>query len=211
MTQRLLDLFCGAGGASFGYHLAGFEVVGVDRSPQPNYPKGIEFHQGDALDFDPSGFDVIHASPPCQAFSAYRNRSRWEGSVGAGYPDLISAVRDRLEASGALWVIENVPGAPLRSPIQLCGSSFGLDVRRHRLFECSQELAAPLCNHTWQKPRFPGASNRGLRSTVEVGVGRVPLTVQKAAMGIDWMNRRELSEALPPAYTRFLGTQLLRC
>jgi len=112
----------------------------------------------------------------------------------------------RLWASGIPHVIENVPGAPLESPVQLCGSSFGLDVRRHRIFECSFAVLAPACDHSWQTPRFPPATNRtNLRSTVEVGVWRIPLDVQQRAMGIDWMTRKELSQAIPPAYSEHLA------
>lgn len=206
---RLLDLFCGAGGASAGYHLAGFEVVGVDINPQPHYP--FEFHQADSLEFPLDGFDAIHASPPCQAFTAYRRRG---GGVGAGYPNLIAPIRRRLVRTGVPFVIENVPGAKheLSNPIQLCGSSFGLDVQRHRLFESNVSLAdPPPCDHSWQARRFPAPSNnRYLRRTVEVGVWRIPLEVQQAAMGIDWMKLRELSEAIPPAYTEWIGGHLIR-
>ncbi len=215
MTRpRLLDLFCGAGGASVGYVRAGFDVVGVDNTPHPTYP--YELIVADAMERlrDASfleQFDAIHASPPCQAFTAYRRRS---GGVGEGYPDLIKRVRTVLWANAMLtgtpYVIENVRGAPLVNPIQLCGSSFGLDVRRHRLFESNIELIAPPCDHSWQKPRFPPATNRtNLRSTVEVGVWRIPLDVQQAAMGIDWMGLKDLTEAIPPAYTEHIGKQLL--
>lgn len=215
---RILDLFCGAGGCTKGYQEAGFYVVGVDINPQPNYC-GDRFIQEDALDplifnseepgYLASGFDAIHASPPCQAFTAYRRRG---GGVGQGYSNLISETRALLKATGLPYVIENVPGAPLENPIQLCGSSFGLDVRRHRLFETSFPLLAPPCNHAAQKPgRFPGATNRpNGRATVEVGVYRIPLETQKKAMGVDWkVTLSELSQAIPPAYTRFIGEQLL--
>lgn len=202
---RLLDLFCGAGGASAGYHEAGFDVVGVDIEPQPDYP--YEFHQADALTVSLDGFDAIHASPPCQSFTAYRRKGH---GVGDGYPDLIEPIRTRLERSGLPWVIENVAGAPLRNAVMLCGSSFGLDVRRHRYFESNVPLTAPPCDHSWQTPRFPPATNRtNLRRTVEVGVWRIPLEVQQRAMGIDWMPLRSLSEAIPPAYTEHIGRQLL--
>jgi DNA (cytosine-5)-methyltransferase 1 len=205
MKPRLLDLFSGAGGAAVGYHRAGFEVVGVDINPQPNYP--YEFHQADALTYPLDGFDAIHASPPCQAFTAYRRRG---DGVGDDYPDLIDPVRQRLQATGLPYVIENVAGAPLHNPARLCGSSFGLDVQRHRYFESNVTLLAPPCDHGWQTPRFPCATNRtNLRRTVEVGVWRIPLAVQQQAMGIDWMTLRELSEAIPPAYTECLGAQLL--
>lgn len=207
--RLLLDLFGGAGGAGTGYCRAGFEVVGVDIEPQPNYP--FEFHQVGALEYlattDLSRFDAFHASPPCQRFTAYRRRG--EG-VGESYPDLIAPVREALMATGKPWVIENVPGAPLGNPVQLCGSSFGLDVRRHRLFECSEFLMAPPCDHGSQRPRFACATNRSnLRRTVEIGVWRIPLSIQQAAMGIDWMTLPELSQAIPPAFTEYIGTALL--
>lgn len=203
MTRpRLLDLFCGAGGAAMGYHRAGFDVTGVDIAPQPRYP--FTFVQADALTYELDGFDVIHASPPCQAFSAYRRRG---AGVGAGYPDLIDAVRRRV--AGRRYVIENVPGAPLRDPVMLCGSAFGLDVRRHRLFESSTALLVPPCSHGWQRPRFAHATNRtNPRRTVEIGVWRIPLDVQREAMGIAWMTLPELSEAIPPAYTECIGAQV---
>lgn len=210
MKPRLLDLFAGAGGCSVGYARAGFEVVGVDHKPHPDYP--FELIVGDAMAVLAErsfldGFEAVHASPPCQAFTAYRRRG---GGVGVGYPDLIGPVRDHLAQLGVTYVIENVPGAPLQSPIQLCGSSFGLDVRRHRLFESNAPLMSPPCQHGTQLPRFPSATNRtNLRRTVEVGVWRIPLGVQQRAMGIDWMSLEDLTEAIPPAYTEYIGAQLL--
>lgn len=201
--MKVLDLFCGAGGAAVGYARAfpDAEIVGVDVRPHPRYP--FLFLQADALEVDPRGFDFVHASPPCQTFTAYRRRG---AGVGSRYPDLIAATRTHLRSAGVPYVIENVPGAPLENPVQLCGSSFGLDVRRHRLFECSFSLSAPACDHGWQTPRFPPASNRtNLRRTVEVGVWRIPLAVQQQAMGIDWMSLRELSEAVPPVFTEHIG------
>jgi DNA (cytosine-5)-methyltransferase 1 len=204
--MRLLDLFCGAGGAAKGYADAGFEVVGVDIEPQPNYP--FEFVRADALTFPLDGFDAVHASPPCQAFTAYRRKGH---GVGDGYPDLIADVREMLEDWGGPYVIENVPAAPLKDPIRLCGSSFGLDVRRHRHFESNLDPEAKPCDHGWQTPHFPAATNRGpnSRRTVEIGVWRISLDVQQRAMGIDWMTVPELSQAIPPAYTRFIGGQLM--
>lgn len=207
---RLLDLFCGAGGAAMGYHRAGFEVVGVDNRPQPNYP--FEFIEDDALaflrEYGWTTFDAIHASPPCQRFTAYRRRG---SGVGENYPDLISAVRDAARFSALPYVIENVPGSPVAGLVQLCGSSFGLDVRRHRLFEVSFPMLSPPCAHGWQPQRFAAATNRAenSRRTVEVGVWRIPVEVQQRAMGIDWMTRDELSQAIPPTYTQFIGEQLL--
>lgn len=188
----------------------GFRVVGVDIRPQPSYP--YEFHREDALEFLRLGLgamvDAVHASPPCQAFTAY---GRNAAHVRDDHPNLIPATRDALRDLGVPYVIENVVGAPLEEPLMLCGSSFGLDVRRHRLFECSFSVLVPPCDHSWQTPRFPPASNRtNLRSTVEVGAWRIPLDVQQRAMGIDWMDVPELSQAIPPAYTRCLGEQLIQ-
>jgi DNA (cytosine-5)-methyltransferase 1 len=207
----LLDLFCGAGGAAMGYHRAGFDVIGVDIHPQPHYP--FKFVEGNALltgqvlmrELRPA---AIHASPPCQSFSAYRRRG---AGVGDMAPNLIPQTRAILWATGLPHVIENVPGAPLDDPVTLCGSSFGLDVRRHRLFESNVPLVGRACDHSWQAPRFPQATNRtNLRRTVEVGVYRIPLATQQAAMGIDWMPLKQLSQAIPPAYTEFIGAQLLQ-
>ena len=201
---RLLDLFCGAGGAAVGYHRAGFTVVGVDLEPQPNFP--FEFIRADAMTYPLDGFDAIHASPPCKAFSAYRRKGH---GVGDGYPDLIAATRARLEGSGVPWVIENVPGSPLHSPEILCGSMFGLAVRRHRLFEAPFSILAPSCAHHLQRGDFPQATNRtNRRRTCEIGVWRIPLEVQRRAMGIGWMTVAELSQAIPPAYTEFIGRAL---
>jgi DNA (cytosine-5)-methyltransferase 1 len=197
-----------------GYARAGFDVVGVDIVDQPNYP--FEFIQMDALAYLSDwiswryrGFDAIHASPPCQAYSAYRRKGH---GIGDGYPDLIAATRDALEATDLPYIIENVSGAPLRDPVMLCGSSFALDVRRHRVFESNVPLEGLPCAHDWQRRRgkqFPGATNRNGRYTVEVGVYRIPLYTQKQAMGIEWeITRAELSQAVPPAYTCHLGRQL---
>lgn len=210
MKPRLLDLFCCAGGAARGYHDAGFEVVGVDIVPQTNYP--FAFIRGDALEIGGAVahlYDAIHASPPCQSFTSYRRKGH---GVGDGYPDLIAETRLLLEETGMPYVIENVPGAPLKDPVTLCGSMFGLDVRRHRIFETNWPLSQPNCQHGEQVrkgKRFPGATNRDGRYTVEVGVWRIPLPVQQAAMQIDWMTVPEMSQAVPPAYTEFLGRQLL--
>lgn len=205
MRPRLLDLFCSAGGAAVGYHRAGFDVVGVDIEAQPHFP--YEFHQADAMTFPLDGFDAVHASPPCQSFTAYRRRG---AGVGDGYPDLVAPMRDRLRAGGIPYVIENVPASPVAPQVMLCGSSFGLDVRRHRWFECSVPMMSPPCSHGSQRPRFAHATNRtNLRRTVEIGVWRIPLDVQQAAMGIGWMTLPELTEALPPAYTEYIGTALM--
>lgn len=199
-------------GPAWGFARAGFEVHCVDIEDHARHAEVASFTRADAMDVLDDvdfcrSFDAIAAAPPCQRFTAYRRRG---AGVGDSYPDLIEPVRERLQAIGRPWVIENVPSAPLRSPIQLCGSSFGLDVRRHRLFETSFPILAPPCDHTWQKPRFAQATNRtNLRSTVEVGVWRIPLQVQQQAMGIDWMDLTDLTEAIPPAYSRFIGQHLL--
>jgi DNA (cytosine-5)-methyltransferase 1 len=206
---RALDLFCGAGGASMGLFRAGYEVYGVDQDPQPHYP--FNFTQGDALTHPLEGYDLIWASPPCQLFTAYRRKGH---GVGKGYPDLIDPVRKRLQGSGAEWVIENVSGAPLNNPTTLCGSMFGLDVRRHRLFEASFAVPQLECDHASQAAkgkRFPGATNRTGRYTCEVGVWRIPLATQQEAMGIDWMPLKSLTEAIPPAYSEYIARAAERC
>ena len=197
-----------------GYHRAGFDVIGVDIEPQPHYP--FQFIRCDALAYlEAVGeggqrrdeLTAIHASPPCQKFTAYRRRG---GGVGDGYPDLIEPVRTLLNGTGLPWVMENVEGSSVRPDVRLCGSSFGLDVQRHRWFETSVPMMSPPCVHGIWKPRFPHATNRtNLRRTVEVGVWRIPLPVQQAAMGIDWMPLDELTEAIPPAYTEYIGSHLM--
>lgn len=204
MKPRLLDLFCCAGGAGSGYAKAGFEVVGVDLHPQPRYP--FEFHQADAMTFDLSGFDAIHASPPCQAYTVLGGREDL-----SHYPDLVDAVRERLQASGVPWIIENVPGAPLRDPITLCGAMFGLRSYRHRLFESSVQLVAPphpkhvvRVNRRGENRREHWQNGGFITITGDVGVYCGP-----EAMGVDWMSGNELSQAIPPAYTEYLGRQLM--
>lgn len=199
--MRALDLFCCAGGAGRGLADAGFDVTGVDIVEQPRYP--FRFVHGDALEVELDGFDFVWASPPCQGFTAYRRRA---GHVHPR-PNLIPAIRAKLRAWGGPYVIENVVGAPLEGSAMLCGSMFGLDVQRHRIFECSFPVIAPACNHSRWSPRFPPATNRTtLRKTVEVGVWRIPLETQQAAMGgLEWMKLHELSQAIPPAYSEFLA------
>jgi DNA (cytosine-5)-methyltransferase 1 len=199
---KALDLFCCAGGASAGLVAAGFDVTGADLEPQPEYP--FRFAEADALTLGNvlSAYDLIWASPPCQGFTAYKRRP---GHV-APRANLIPAVREMLRASGVPYIIENVVGAPLESPTMLCGSMFGLDVQRHRMFETSFPVPALVCNHKRWTPRFPPATNRkNLRKTVEVGVWRIPLDVQRRAMGIDWMSVEKLSQAIPPRYAEYLG------
>jgi len=205
---RLLDLFSGAGGAAVGYHRAGFDVTGVDINPQPRYP--FEFHQGDALEFPLDGFDAIHASPPCQHHTRYRNAVK---DITDRYDDNCAATMARLTATSTPTVIENVPGSHIRPDLILCGSMFGLDVMRHRWFQLDHAplMLAPACNHKGWARRFkPSTGRANLRYTIEVGAWNETLEDQKAAMGVDWpITVRELSEAIPPAYTEFIGTQLL--
>lgn len=200
---RLLDLFCGAGGASRGYADAGFDVVGVDIRPQPRYP--FEFHQADALTFPLDGFDAIHASPPCQAYI----RSGAVAKDGR-HPKLIEPVRDRLASWGTAWVIENVPGAPLRPTFVLCGSMFGLSVRRHRLFELGFDGFAlvPPCDHS--KPITGVYGNAHGSRGAWPSMLPSDRSTWRAAMGIDWMESRELALSIPPAYTRFIGRELMK-
>lgn len=204
---RLLDLFCCAGGAGMGYHRAGFEVVGVDINPQPNYP--FEFIQADALSFPNfflASFDAIHASPPCQHYSPLTALSPEKS-----YPDLLAATRALLIGSGVPHIIENVMTAPLikERSVVLCGEMFGLRTYRHRRFESSLPLAAPehpkhvtLTATKQRKARWAQGWHVSITGDVGTYVG-------PEAMGIDWMSGNELCEAIPPAYTEYLGRQLM--
>jgi DNA (cytosine-5)-methyltransferase 1 len=217
--MRLLDLFCGAGGAAMGYHRAGFdEIVGVDIKPQPRYP--FEFIQADAMTFPLDGFDLIHASPPCQDYSEARFINGRGGKTD--FPRLITDIRQRLMASGTPWIIENVSGAIADMPaaIILCGTSFGLTTRRHRLFESSEMLfSSGPCHHAIGDviAKRWGSEFSGIYSGVEYqSKGATRKRRKKArkvhvaeAMGIDWMTMYEMGEAIPPAYTEWLGRQLL--
>lgn len=208
MTKpRLLDLFCGAGGASVGYARAGFEVVGVDIKPQPHYP--FEFHQADALAYPLEGFAAIHASPPCQAYSMATKVHSAE--TIAKHPRLIEPMRERLLATGRPYVMENVPGAPLLGTLFLCGSMFGLEVRRHRIFEGAVPAMSPFtCDHSIAAVPVYGHSGGGANRGRERARGRSNLGADwRRAMGIDWMSNHELAESIPPAYTEWIGKQLL--
>lgn len=235
MSQpRLLDLFAGAGGCSVGYDQAGFDVVGVDTIAHIDYP--YPFACGDAITtlrrlvdggtigfknwfgaggferwFTLNDFDTIHASPPCPRYSAATpaaNRHK--------HPDLIGPIRELLQASGLPYVIENVPGAPLDTPVLLCGSMFGLGVRRHRLFETNVPMLQPECDH-WSQPHVwgvygdhgdanpvtrPDGTSRGNKARDAAHAREV--------MGIDWMTEwDDLADAIPPAYTEYIGARLL--
>lgn len=224
---RLLDLFCCAGGAGMGYHRAGFEVVGVDIAPQPRYP--FEFHQGDALEFladHGHEFDAIHASPPCQAHTALKTMHNAKQHI-----DLIPDTRALLERIAKPWIIENVMGSTLGSAVMLCGTMFGLgtddaELRRHRVFESSHVLLGLECKHgrrnvvgvygghvrNRKRVRTIGIYGEECRDSRRKHDKSCPdFSIQQGreAMGIDWMTIAELSQAIPPAYTEYLGKQLL--
>lgn len=213
-VMKLLDLFCGAGGAAMGYHHAGFEVVGVDIKSQKNYP--FKFMQGDAMHMIGNAmavadYDLIHVSPPCQGYSVTRHTHSKE------YPDLLPSLRQQLQHAGVPWVIENVVGAPMPDAVTFCGASFGLSawdetsgqelwLKRHRLFETSFPLTPPLCNCKGKKiggVYGGGASNRNPKSN-RVGY-TPPISVRRELMGIDWMSGQSLNQAVPPAYTEYIG------
>lgn len=172
-----------------GYHRAGFDVVGVDIEPQPHYP--FEFVQADALTYPLDGFDAIHASPPCQG---YANVTKWTGRQ-EDHPALIAPMRDRLERTGLPWVIENVRTKELRSAIVLCGSQFGLPIRRHRYFESNVALPWFMepCRHRSTDLAF---EHKGERAYAD-------------AMGCTWMSSVEARQAIPPAYAEWIGQRLL--
>lgn len=228
MALRALDLFCGAGGATRGLQMAGFHVTGVDIRPQPRYC-GDEFIQADALEVPLDGYDFIWASPPCQKFTALKKMWNAKGD----YPNLIPDIRARLIGSGTPYAIENVEGAPLGDSgnlIVLCGTMFGLrtpdgraELRRHRLFETSFSiLLRPLCQHNGRvlgaygghvRDRCRAITVTGHTAQTNVVRNRVRQTFStedaKGAMGIDWMPLSSLSQAIPPAYSEFIGRQVL--
>lgn len=207
--MRLLDLFCGAGGAARGYRDAGWHVTGVDIAPHPRYAGHI-FIQGDAIEYvlmHGHEYDAIHASPPCQAYTALtRGTNR-----GRTYPDLIAVTRKALERTAVPWVIENVPGAPIRRDLMLCGEMFGLRVIRHRTFEFSADVLVPQVVHPRHRGRVAGWRHGRRYDGYYVAVygdggGKGSVAEWQDAMGIHWTSvRREIAEAIPPAYGRFVG------
>jgi DNA (cytosine-5)-methyltransferase 1 len=212
---KLLDLFCGAGGCSVGYHRAGFDVTGVDIGPHPDYP--YAFVQADALDVLAdraylNTFDVIHASPPCPRYSVATHA---RGNA-ANHPDLVPPVRELLHAWGRPYVIENVPGAPLVDPLLVCGWAMGLrHIKRHRLFESNMPLMSPGClcpnGDTVSVFGHSGEDRRKATRAAHGGMRKhVPFAEVRDLMGCDWMtNRDDVSDAIPPAYTEYLGEQIL--
>lgn len=222
VKPRLLDLFCGAGGCSVGYHRAGFDVIGVDIEPHPSYP--FEFLQADAIwtleallddgyldQYGPGYFAAIHASPPCQAYSSMGHKHE---ATQAGHPALIAPTRGLLKATGLPYVVENVPGArrELNHPIQLCGRAFGLGVGRHRLFECSFACMSVACQCDGNEvPVYGKLDGRRLWTRSDGSELRAAKTLEQAqeAMGIDWMVWDDLTQAIPPAYTEHIGHYLM--
>lgn len=195
-----------------GYTRAGFEVVGVDLSPQPNYP--FEFIQADALTLDRDfleSFDAVHASPPCQSYSDLAKRN----GNGHMWPRLIEPVRSLLVSLGVPYIMENVEGAPLLDPVVLCGTMFPeLRVIRHRLFESNITLTAPahqkhplVFTHDKRKSHY-GKLDQNVAFVQVTGGGNCSIANARVAMGIDWMTKGELNEAIPPAYTEYLGRQV---
>jgi DNA (cytosine-5)-methyltransferase 1 len=208
--MKLLDLYCGVGGASAGYAAAGFEVTGIDLKHGKRYP--YNYIRGDVLEYLQDSeflrsFDVIHASPPCQTHSITQHLRNAQGKTTSKL-DLIPQTRAALVAIGKPYIIENVPGSPLINPVQLCGSSFNLKVRRHRLFESNMPIKGTGCNHKAQGR--PVGVYGSLNDQIPNG-GKTAVTIAEArqAMGIDWAIWTELVEAIPPVYTDYLGAQIV--
>jgi DNA (cytosine-5)-methyltransferase 1 len=216
VRPRLLDLFCGAGGCSVGYHRAGFDVVGVDITLHPDYP--LELIVADAMDVLAdmdflAGFDAIHASPPCPHYSVATIAT----GTKANHPDLVPPVRELLRRSGLPYVIENVVGAPLVDPVLICGRALGLDISRHRIFETNTAVLSAGCACDGR----PGVSIYGhsgedrrrvdrIRPNGRPQYAHVTKADAVALMGVEWMtNRDDISDAIPPAYTEFIGSQLI--
>jgi DNA (cytosine-5)-methyltransferase 1 len=185
-----------------GLHRAGYEVVGVDLEPQPHYP--FEFHQADALEYPLDGFDLVWASPPCQAYSSMA--SLWPNIE---YPELVEPVRERLGEVGCHTIIENVPGAPLRADVILCGSMFHLPIRRHRRFEINWPMPlVPPCDHS--RPILGVYGHPHGKNGAWPGMLESTAATWREAMGIDWLPVASLSQAIPPAYSEFLARALQR-
>lgn len=207
-AMKALDLFCKAGGASMGLPQAGFEVTGIDIEPQKHYP--FTFFQGDVLQMNvewAKQFDLIWASPPCQAYSQAAQSQRNAGKI---YPDLVAPVRALLDAIDRPSVIENVPGSPLRVDLAICGCQVGLELRRVRWFECEFDINDRLPEHRHTGP-VVSVVGHGTPTWVREKLGYNPTIAHyRAAMGIGWMNRDELSQAIPPAYSKYIAEQFLK-
>lgn len=221
IRPRLVDLFCGAGGAARGYQLAGFHVTGVDLAYMPRYA-GDEFIQADAMTFPLDGFDAIHASPPCRDHSVL---AFVKGLAGTGY--LLAETRARLQACGLPYVIENVEGADMPGSVTLCGSEFGLTVtdqdgdlrwlKRHRQFESNIFLmGAGGCNCSGRRIGGVYGNGGGAPRTQVTRGGRrrggyqLSAETAREMLRVPWMNRDEAAQAIPPAYTLFIGEQLIQ-
>lgn len=211
IRPKLLDLYCKAGGASMGYYRAGFDVTGIDIVNQRKYP--FKFIQADVKDILKDhkflkSFDAIAASPPCQLFSQTKHlrdaQSRQTKKI-----NMIPETIEGLMMSGKPWIVENVEGAPFNKPVQVCGSAFGMKIRRHRLFESNIHLVGTSCYHK-EQDKVVGIYGQ-LRDQIPGG-GRTANSLEEAreVMGIDWMPWTSLVEAIPPNYTEFLGKQLIR-
>jgi DNA (cytosine-5)-methyltransferase 1 len=201
---KLLDLYCGAGGAAKGYADAGFEVTGVDIIEQPRYP--YKFIQAEAIDYVTKHldeYDVIHASPPCQPFT---KMSACRPGRKQQFKDLIFETRLAIESKP--YVIENVPASPLIDPIQLCGWSFGRELYRHRLFESNMELDEK--KHARHVKPGSRAGHWKPGEIISISGHFGPMWLAREVMEIDWMRRHEMSEAIPPYYTEFIGMQLIK-
>jgi DNA (cytosine-5)-methyltransferase 1 len=211
MKLRALDLFCCAGGATRGLQMAGFHVTGVDIKPSIRYC-GDAFICADAMTVDLRGYDYIWASPPCQKYCRLTQGLSASRGHEKDHPDLVDPVRQRLIDAGVPWTIENVVGSPLRNPVKLCGSSFGLLVERHRLFESSFMVIGLPCSHHTQAGGLPAlhrhSKNKASRVVGCYGGGRGKgdnHALWSKAMGIDWMTRREMAQAIPPVYAEYIG------
>jgi DNA (cytosine-5)-methyltransferase 1 len=202
---KILDLFCGAGGAGYGYFLAGFEVTGIDNKEQKHYP--FEFILSDAFEYlvnNYNKFDAIHASPPCQQYT--KSAKQWR-KAGKEYPDLITECRMLLTKTNKPYIIENVPDSPLINPIILNGSVFGLLVHRKRLFECNFFVDQPGIPKTKASIKMGRPVKEG---DIIQPVGHFSgINYAKKQMQIDWMNISELAQAIPPAYTKYISKFLI--
>ena len=207
MKPKLLDLYCCGGGAGYGYEQSGFEVTGIDIAPQPKH-RGA-FIQADAIEYLKAHwheYDVIHASPPCQAYSMASMQFR---IVGKEYVDLIEITRAELIKTGKPYIIENVPGSPLINPIELCGAMFGMRTYRHRLFESNIELLAPVhLKHVAPNAKM-GRPPKDWEFIQYVGHFPGVKLVQEMT-GLHWLGQKELAQSIPPQYTKFIGEQIIK-